>query len=88
MLYLFAAISVFWTSCREVLDVFTRSEGVEDLLLVCLGELVLVACLDELVRCVDEQDRVVLLRLLEHDDAGRDALPKKRSGGSWMTAST
>ena len=48
------------------------AEGVEDRLLVVGGELVLVALAGELRRGVDEQDLVVGLRLLEHDDAGRD----------------
>jgi hypothetical protein len=55
-------------------------ELVENLLLVSLGELVLVARPGEERRGVDEEDRVVGLALLEHDDAGGDRRAEEEVG--------
>ena len=55
-----------------MLDVLAGGECVKDLLLVLSVELVLVADVSELGGRINEQDLVVLLGLLQHDDAGRD----------------
>ena len=74
---LIPAISVVDDTLRvhqrgRVLDVGALPEHPEDRLLVLRGELVLISLPDELLRGVDEQNGVVSLRLLEHDNAGAD----------------
>ena len=55
-----------------MLDALALGESIENLLLVGLGELVLVAAAGEFGGGVDEQGGVVVLGLLQHDDAGGD----------------
>jgi hypothetical protein len=70
-------------------DVFTAcGEGVENFLLVGGGELVLVAAAHKFGAGVDEQ--VALSRLDFFSTMMQVAIvvPKNRSGGNWITAST
>ena len=53
---------------------FSVFEYLEDMVLVFLRQLVLIAVLDEFFRCVDEQHLVVgACPFAQHDDAGGDA---------------
>ena len=65
----------------EMRHVLTAVPRVVDMADVVVGELVLVALMDKLLRGVDEEDVGVSLALLQHDDAGGDGDPEEQVVG-------